>query len=385
LALPSGGITFDAMRDRMRIARLTGVTAGILDADTVEDTAHSWLIHAVCAGWIVLMLALAKLATLEYTAWMQEDRFIEWWTVGLFVVAGLARIRNALGERRIFDLLVAAFCIFVAGEEFSWGQRLLGFTPPDYFLEHNTAQEVSLHNVANVFGQAKGILMLALLGYGVVLPLYGRRRGGSNVLRRVGATPPRMDTLPWFAAAILLLLINPVEYTGEWVETLAGGLFLITARPSARVLAVGGIASVAAAAFLTAVSARGMAQSPAALECAGRQGRALLDDVTQGTAATPKLQRLAGSLHQRVRHAIDEGYLQGNELRAFAAVGCGQTPTHAIDPWGMPYWISAGPPENNERQITIYSLGPNRRRDLGTTAATSDDIEVRRMVLIPNP
>lgn len=367
------------------MARLPGRTAEVLDtAEGIQDRQHSWLIHALAGGWIVLMLALATLAPLKYTAWVQEDRFIEWWTVGLFAVAGLARARYALRNRRIFDLLVAAFCIFVAGEEFSWGQRLLGFTPPAYFLEHNTAQEVSLHNVADVFGQTKGILMLALIGFGVILPLYGRTRTSSNLLRRIGATPPRLDTLPWFAVAALLLLINPVAYTGEWVETLAGGLFLITARPSARLAVVGAIAPVVAAALLTVISARGMAENPAAINCAGRQARALLDDVTQGRAATPKFQQLTGSLNQRVRHAIEEGYLHGGELRAFTAVGCGQTPTHAIDPWGMPYWINASPPENGEREITIYSLGPNRRRDLGTPA-TGDDIEARRIILTRSP
>jgi type II secretory pathway pseudopilin PulG len=370
------------MRERTSAARLARIPAEDLDLERIQDQEHSWVIHTLAAAWIAIMLILAKATPLKYTVWVQEDHFIEWWTVGLFAAAGIARIRYSLPGRRIFDLLVAAFCIFVAGEEFSWGQRLVGFTPPDYFLEHNTQQEFSLHNVADIIGHPKLILILALLGYGVVLPLAARLPRGSDLLNRVGATAPRMDALPWFVVAVLLLLINPVEYTGEWVETLAGALFLVTARPTPRFLGISIIASIVAAVLLTMISARGVAESPAALACAERQARALLDDVAQGSAATPKLQQYREVLHKSVRNAIDDEYLNGTQLTAFTNVGCGPTPTHTIDPWGMPYWIRVELPANGQRQITIYSLGPNRRRDLSTAPAGGDDVTVSRVVFV---
>ena len=39
------------------------------------------------------------------------------------------------------------FCWFVAGEEISWGQRLLAFQPPEFFLRENFQQELNLHNL----------------------------------------------------------------------------------------------------------------------------------------------------------------------------------------------------------------------------------------------
>ncbi|HSH45824.1 MAG TPA: hypothetical protein VK966_08210, partial [Longimicrobiales bacterium] len=124
--------------------------------------------HVLAVVWVAGMLALGFTRPDVYEAILQEDRFVEWWTVSLFGAAGFLALRLAWRERRLFDALVGAFCVFVAGEEFSWGQRLLGLTPPDYFLEHNYQQEMTLHNFADLFGQPKWVLMWALLGFGVV-------------------------------------------------------------------------------------------------------------------------------------------------------------------------------------------------------------------------
>lgn len=37
--------------------------------------------------------------------------------------------------------------IFFAGEDLNWGQHYLGWTPPDYFMEHNREEETNLHNM----------------------------------------------------------------------------------------------------------------------------------------------------------------------------------------------------------------------------------------------
>src|SRR5262245_61659535 len=73
----------------------------------------AWLLHAGFVLWITTLLTAAHVAPLQYNALVQEDRFIEWWTVTLFVAAAWTRIAAAWPKRRIFDLLVAAFCVFV--------------------------------------------------------------------------------------------------------------------------------------------------------------------------------------------------------------------------------------------------------------------------------
>jgi len=73
------------------------------------------------------MLLIGYFAPDHYQMLMQEDRPVEWTTVWLFLAAGVIGLRNSIRHRRIFDGLVALFCLFIAGEEISWGQRLLGF------------------------------------------------------------------------------------------------------------------------------------------------------------------------------------------------------------------------------------------------------------------
>ncbi|HEU5208159.1 MAG TPA: hypothetical protein VFU06_02005, partial [Longimicrobiales bacterium] len=203
--------------------------------------------HVLLALWAVGMVLLGIETPERYESLLQEDRFIEWWTVPLFAVAGVFALRRAVRHRRTFDALVGLFCIFVAGEEFSWGQRLLGLTPPAPFLEHNYQQELTLHNFADIFGQPKTVLVLALAGFGILLPLLSLSRRGRELLERVGATSPRIAAVPWFALAITLLVTYPLSFTGEWVETLAGGLFLLTYAPAPRDAATAAMAGAAVA------------------------------------------------------------------------------------------------------------------------------------------
>jgi len=100
------------------------------------------------------MLLLGRFAPDRYYMLMQEDRLVEWGTVWLFLAAGLIGLRHSIRNRRIFDGLVALFCLFIAGEEFSWGQRLFGFYSPEYFLANNFQQEVNVHNLPGSFSQA---------------------------------------------------------------------------------------------------------------------------------------------------------------------------------------------------------------------------------------
>jgi hypothetical protein len=65
--------------------------------------------------------------------------------------------------------------LFVAaGEEISWGQRLLGIETPSVLVDGNRQDELNLHNVEGL--QEKAILaQLAIAGAGVLLPRFVRR------------------------------------------------------------------------------------------------------------------------------------------------------------------------------------------------------------------
>ncbi len=337
----------------MQTTRTVTATA-TATADAAAVKTFGLPIHGVCALWVGSMLYLAAQHPDFYDAILQEDRFVEWLTAALFLTAGALRVAHAIRHRRLFDLLVGAFCIFVGGEEFSWGQRLLGFTPPDIFLEHNTQQEFTLHNFAEIFGKPKGILILALLGYALVWPLLAR-------YQRLGATRVRKYVAAWLAIAAALLLWYPVDLTGEWVEAMAGFLFLASAPPPLKSRLLGGIGALAGAVLLTIVSTRMAAGGAAARTCAQSEAHALLTDISAGVSSYPDL--LDNNVHKRVYTAMQEGYV-GTEWPRYSAASCGdeQRRRYVVDPWGMAYWVRSRSSGDRVR-ITVYSFGPNRSRD----------------------
>lgn len=336
--------------------------------------------QAIATAMMVVVLALAYQSRDLYELYMQEDHFLEWLTAALFAIGGVVRIRRAVKERRSFDGLVALFCFFVAGEEFSWGQRLIGYTPPDWFLSHNIQQEATLHNFAGVFGRPKWSLIAVLVGYGLLLPLAHRFAGTRKAMERVGATTPPDSLAPWFAMTIAILVWYPLSYSGEWMELVASVLFLgATTNTAAFVVSL--VVGAAASLLLTFVSARRSGGVPA-IECARAEVSSLLSDITAGAGNIDLL--AAPSLEKRVWSGIAEGEIDAGRLSGFGSTHCaGSIPSsrrrYAVDPWGSSYWVSVDESPDGMAIVQVYSLGPNRRRDESLDAA-SDDIVARGSV-----
>ena len=350
-------------------------------AETVRRPPFPPLTHALTAAWVAAMFLLAGTRPALYERLLQEDHAIEWWTVTLFGAAGFFALRMAWRKRRVFDSLVGAFCLFVAGEEFSWGQRLLGLSPPDAFLEMNRQQELTFHNFTAVFGEPRWVLMMALVGFGVALPALALTRPGRRLLGRLGATAPALPAAAWIVATTALLWWYPLELTGEWTEALAGGLFLVTYAPGSLLAGFSAASGAALALALSFASARGHPASPAELACAQQEVDAIAADLAHGAAATG---RLAGSVsvHKRVFTAGQEEYLQADGLDAFRNATCREDATapdrrrHAVDPWGSAYWIDLDRSDDRIRLI-VYSFGPNRRRDGEPGSGAGDDVAAR--------
>jgi hypothetical protein len=326
------------------------------------------------------VLALAYYSRDLYELYMQEDHFVEWLTAALFAIGGGVRLRRAVRERRLFDGLVALFSFFVAGEEFSWGQRLIGYTPPAWFLSHNVQQETTLHNFAGVFGRPKWSLIAVLVGYGLLLPLAHRFAPTRRVMEKVGATPPPDSLAPWFAMTVVILVWYPLTYSGEWLELVAGVLFLgavTTTGTFIASMAVGGVVAL----ILMVVSARRSGGAPA-IACARSEVSNLLSDITGGAGNIDLL--AATSLDRRVWSAISDGDIDANRLAAFGSTRCaGSIPSsrrrYGVDPWGSSYWVRVDESADGTAAVEVYSLGPNRRRDESDNA-TSDDIAARRSI-----
>jgi hypothetical protein len=163
------------------------------------------------------------------SAWLREDGPVEWLTVvGLLMLAGLCfwRVVMLWNQRSRLFLWITALWgmafIFGAGEEISWGQRLLGLSTPDWFAEHNRQGEINLHNLVVqghdltklLFGK---VLVLGLTTYLLLLPLlYQRSRAIADLANRLAI--PVAHGRQAFMFILLSVVIHLPEIPGRESE-----------------------------------------------------------------------------------------------------------------------------------------------------------------------
>ena len=150
-----------------------------------------------------------------YYAAAQEDRPLEWASFFSFFIAGVVFLVAASRYRRTTQRLpwflvgLALFCFFVAMEEISWGQRVFGHRPPEYFLAENYQQEITLHNLAGR-GLRVGVFRAIIVGYGVVLPLLALLPPAKRSFDRLGILVPPVELSPSMFALFWIHLHYPL-------------------------------------------------------------------------------------------------------------------------------------------------------------------------------
>ena len=347
-------------------------------------------------GFLVAAAWLARAFPEVYYQSVQEDRALEWASFLSFFLASAVFLVAAVRQRRQDGVLpwfmggVALFCLFVAMEEISWGQRVFGHSPPDYFLAENFQQELNLHNIAST-----DLRLLAfrgvVLGYGVLLPLLGLLPAVRRVYSRLSIVPPPVVLAPSMLAIAAVHWEYPWKFTGEVVECALGFGFLFagiaasvrfSSRPVAGMAArVAGVtAGVVALAFGTAWwSQNSRASDPAQLELADAETEALRDDIVAITESTGRAPTKCG-LHKRLYTLVQERERARPLKRgAFAdLVNRGLSEKRAeffLDPWGSPYWVRDRCERSSNRHVIfVYSFGPNRSRDSDRWEILGDDI-----------
>lgn len=170
----------------------------------MEDDSAAWRLSPVAAVVLALLPIVAGgligasqlLVKPVYRFLTDEDSVLEWSQFGLVVIAAvlltLLAIRLARRRDRLWALLfgLAAVALWlVAGEEISWGQRLLGIETPPAFADSNTQGELTLHNVEGVLRPLNTLLMLGA-GVASALPLLAVLVRGSG--RRLPALAYRV-------------------------------------------------------------------------------------------------------------------------------------------------------------------------------------------------
>lgn len=332
-------------------------------------------------GVVVYAAVLAGSFPDLYYESVQEDETLEWASFWAFFVAAAAflvagvRQRRATGRLAWFSMGVGLFCLFVAMEEVSWGQRVLGYRPPEYFLEQNFQQELNAHNVLGT-SIRKLTLKGVILGYGVLMPCLAFVPPLRRWFERIGVPTPPWQLAPAFLATYFLYEAYPWSHTGEWVELMLGLGFLFAAVTQARGSQAGALLLVwivvLSLGFSTAAVSRNARQDkPELLAAAQIEVEALRRDFASGQVNSQC------NLHKRL-YTFMEKYRQFNLLEGEFSRLTNQGLPEAradflLDPWNSPYWIRDRC-EDGRRVAFVYSFGPNRRRESSRWEILGDDI-----------
>ncbi len=331
------------------------------------------------------MLYLAERKRPIFERLLQEDGWAEWATFLAFGAAAFinlraARVRTSAPLARLACFGLGLFCLFVAGEEISWGQRVFGFRPPNYFLEQNYQQEANLHNLLKGILDTRFMVLAIALLVGVITPFLAR------VTRWPSALSAEFSLLPWFVAVAWLEFSYPYELVGELAELMLGMLLLADActraepaQERAALLSFGHQAAALALAVAVVPLNDALLRwnSDEYVRIAREDLTTLKERIDRGDLVQPKLLRKK-RVHKRMYTAARAGYLALDGKR------------HYLDPWNNPYWIAyQSAPGKAGGTAVLYSFGPNRRRDLVLSeneeaefgsleaqGASSDDIRV---------
>ena len=219
---------------------------GHLSGVRISDT--SWqrgalIVIAVFLAWSVY-LASADPDTFR-NRFVIEDGFVEWVTVVILfttMIVCLKRLVQLRPHRPPLFLsvtfLLAAFCLFGAGEEISWGQRIFGLETPEYFEENNSQGEIGLHNLVVVIDGEEVKLNKLIFGTGLALalliylfvatPLYRRKEPVRRFFNALAAPMPRnYQVIGYLAVVATVELLIDHSKRGEMTEFAGSIMFAL--------------------------------------------------------------------------------------------------------------------------------------------------------------
>lgn len=174
------------------------------------------------------------------TVYAKEDGLIEYGTsILLFTISILLFIRLfTIGKSfsilwKLGVLGMALLFLFGAGEEISWGQRIIGIESSEYFKQNNAQQETNLHNM--VVGDTKinklifsQILTLVLVIYLFIVPILFRKvEAIKRLVNNFGVPIARMNHIVAFVLSTGLLAFMPSDKKWEIYEFAFAVIFLL--------------------------------------------------------------------------------------------------------------------------------------------------------------
>ena len=133
---------------------------------------------------------------------------MQWVVIGLAaIVAGMTIIKiNPKDRPWLFAWVMIAVmaCIYIVGEEVSWGQHFLNWATPDDWAAINDQNETNLHNTSSWLDQKpRLILMIGIVVGGIIFPLLQKFKPG-KLPENFSIIYPPMMLIP-----VALLVIGP--------------------------------------------------------------------------------------------------------------------------------------------------------------------------------
>lgn len=203
---------------------------------TITEKIILFLVAAILiAGYILFYTNLSS-----FEKYVEEDGIVEWLTV-LGLLSGCIVCFSRYIKLRRFKsgwflfvtIALGLMLFFVAGEEVSWGQRILGIKSSEFFKEKNSQGETNLHNL--IVGGVKlnkiifSIGLIALMGiYLVVVPvLYRYSQKISLFLNRSAVPVPRVYQVIAILLVFVITSLLPHEKRAEMLEAGIGLLFFL--------------------------------------------------------------------------------------------------------------------------------------------------------------
>ncbi len=166
-----------------------------------------------------------------------EDLVGEWAQWYCFLAALVFSVMVAIKstQYRFFFSFLSIACFYVVMEEISWGQRLLDYSSPEFFREHNLQSEANLHNFlvgpydTLLRTVIEYLLAAALTLFGLVYPVALRLKWRLALFFNRWIPAPPIYLWPFFVTAALLELSPFYMLEQELAELLVGTALAVMA------------------------------------------------------------------------------------------------------------------------------------------------------------
>ncbi|PWJ44885.1 hypothetical protein [Sediminitomix flava] len=167
----------------------------------------------------------------------REDGFIENLTVIILLMSAAISWIHYRKKSSIWSksqkanyLLMTLFFVFLAGEEISWGQRILDIESNEFFVQHNAQAETNLHNM--VIGDTKvnklffgKLITVALVMYLFITPIAATRWEKFNhLIQKTGLPIGNLIHGIVFIVGVMLISLLDGGYKWEYYELLVVGI-----------------------------------------------------------------------------------------------------------------------------------------------------------------